>query len=88
MCLSQVKAVVHLLLSKLDTPSQPVSQTIPFFYPPIPLLLPPPPPHQVQEAIANCLPPLATVVKRDAEDILNKLMDKVRERVMTRITLG
>ena len=51
---SQVKSVVHLLLSNLDTPSQ-----------------------QVQEAIANCLPPLASVIKHDAENIVNKLMDKV-----------
>ena len=51
---TQVKSVVHLLLSNLDTPSQ-----------------------QVQEAIASCLPPLASVVKPNAEDIIKKLMDKV-----------
>lgn len=52
----QVKAVVHLLLSNLDTPSQPV-----------------------QEAIAGCLPPLASVIKPEAETILTKLLDKLLE---------
>lgn len=32
---------------------------------------------QVQEAIANCLPPLASVIKSDTENIINKLLDKV-----------
>ena len=50
-----MKAVVHLLLGNLNTPSQ-----------------------QVQEAIAACLPPLASVIKPDAEDILKKLLDKVK----------
>ena len=34
-------------------------------------------PPQVQEAIANCLPPLASVIKSDTENIINKLLDKV-----------
>ena len=32
---------------------------------------------QVQEAIAGCLPPLATVIKPEAETIIKKLMEKV-----------
>lgn len=36
------------------------------------------PSQQVQEAIAACLPPLASVVKADAEDIIKKLVNKVR----------
>lgn len=51
----QVKAVVHLLLGNLDTPSQ-----------------------QVQEAIAGCLPPLAPVIKPDAQTIIQKLLEKVQ----------
>ncbi len=35
------------------------------------------PSQQVQEAIAGCLPPLATVVKDTAQDIAKKLMEKV-----------
>ncbi len=35
------------------------------------------PSQQVQEAIAGCLPPLATVVKDTAQDIVKKLMEKV-----------
>lgn len=35
------------------------------------------PSQQVQEAIARCLPPLASVVKPDAEDIVKKLLNKV-----------
>lgn len=50
----QVKAVVHLLLGNLDTPSQ-----------------------QVQEAIAGCLPPLASAIKQDANTIIQKLLEKV-----------
>ena len=52
----QVKAVVNLLLSNLDTPSQPV-----------------------QEAIASCLPPLASVIKSEAETVLSKILDKLLE---------
>ncbi|CAI8049233.1 eIF-2-alpha kinase activator GCN1, partial [Geodia barretti] len=52
----KVKAVVNLLLSNLDTPSQ-----------------------SVQEAIAGCLPPLAHVVKPEAEKILTKLLEKLLE---------
>jgi HEAT repeat protein len=52
----KVKAVVNLLLSNLDTPSQ-----------------------SVQEAIAGCLPPLAHVVKPEAEKILTKLLEKLFE---------
>ena len=36
------------------------------------------PSQQVQEAIAGCLPPLASVVKSDAEDIIKKLLNKAR----------
>lgn len=50
----QVKAVIHLLLTHLDTPSQ-----------------------TVQEAIANCLPPLASVIKPDADHFIKKLLDKL-----------
>lgn len=72
----QVKSVVHLLLSSLDTPSQQVSSwgggcglwSHDVSCDPSP---------QVQEAIANCLPPLASVIKSDTENIINKLLDKV-----------
>ena len=37
------------------------------------------PSQPVQEAIANCLPPLASVIKPDAEDIIKKLLDKLQE---------
>ena len=47
---------MSLLLSNLDTPSQPV-----------------------QEAIAGCLPPLASVVKPEAESVLSKLLEKLLE---------
>ena len=50
----QVKSVVNLLLTHLDTPSQ-----------------------TVQEAIASCLPPLASVIKPDAEKFIKKLLDKL-----------
>ena len=35
------------------------------------------PSQQVQEAIAKCLPPLAAVIKDDAEVIIPKLLEKV-----------
>ncbi len=35
------------------------------------------PSQQVQEAIARCLPPLATVIKSTAKNIIKKLMEKV-----------
>ncbi len=37
------------------------------------------PSQQVQEAIAGCLPPLASVIKSEAEDVIKKLLNKVRE---------
>lgn len=50
----QVKSVINLLLTHLDTPSQ-----------------------SVQEAIANCLPPLASVIKPDADQFIKKLLSKL-----------
>lgn len=35
------------------------------------------PSQQVQEAIASCLPPLALVIKPEAEEVIKKLLDKV-----------
>lgn len=37
------------------------------------------PSQGVQEAVANCLPPLASVIKSEAETILGKLLDKLLE---------
>ena len=45
------------------------------------------PSQQVQEAIAGCLPPLASVVKSDAEDIIKKLLNKVREHNLSTIKI-
>ncbi len=38
------------------------------------------PSQQVQEAIANCLPPLAPVIKNDADVIIPKLLEKVEQK--------
>ena len=35
------------------------------------------PSQTVQEAIASCLPPLAPVIKPDAEQFIKKLLDKL-----------
>ena len=39
------------------------------------------PSQKVQEAIANCLPPLAPVVKDDVNTIVPRLMEKVSQHL-------